>query len=461
MTGTMRLGVFTLCAGLGLSACAGQRCLERDEITIEDQTGLAEDRVLEAVGAQTDQFFADTETTCLPLRKIVLTTDLTMGRGYDDDFEPAGKYQSGRDRIRIEVTQALNGHTLIHELCHALDDLEGHSSKDGNPFERVGDETITGYPESLQEREIFARACDGGPMAPHELAVAEVWNLDLDPRLAYLRDEVFTGVTPAEVEVDLLDHIDLLGEAAPLPAEALIHAASPGRLDVVVQSEEAMELVRFSLDPLIERSRHLLEQPDPGVPPFLWPDGDDIWVGWKDSATRWSDDGPTGETVSVDAGPQGLRSLRGTAPILAGRAIARDSTHDDIVVIDLATGHALSSGLPGGGFQTGWTADGAWVLASDQELRRGTPESGWWAEPLPSDRPIAEGGMRLGAMDLWFATDPWFGEPMWVPVGRDADGVDHFADLPMEAGPDVWKTGETWRLVSAGADRVVVTTVLP
>lgn len=131
----------------------------------------------------------------------------------DGEAHMAGQFAGAGAPIRLAEAADYRV-ALFHELCHALDAMEGLTDADPDPGDAV-DTAVYDTP-ALRRKEAFALVCQDGPAAvSFEAALAERCGLDVDPARARVRavaypaappePDVSVGPDPTRAPVDLSD----------------------------------------------------------------------------------------------------------------------------------------------------------------------------------------------------------------------------------------------------------------
>lgn len=132
------------------------------------------------------------EGVCVPSVEVVAVID--------DEPDMAGQYAGPGEPILLVEAEDYRV-ALFHELCHALDDMEGLSAEDPDPGKAV-DGAAYDTPD-LRRKEAFASVCQDGPAAvSFERALAERCDLALDPALARVREAAYPAA-PADPDVTI------------------------------------------------------------------------------------------------------------------------------------------------------------------------------------------------------------------------------------------------------------------
>lgn len=144
-----------------LLALLGCRCPTFDEMRVEGKDETATEDRLEQVEVGLAWFarWTGDEGVCVP--EIHVKEDLWERRAYREaHLEAIGQYRGPRDPIKLDADadrSLLTG--TLHELCHANDHLEGHSTAMSFPDAEYADV----IPEDLAAGEAFAEVCELGP----------------------------------------------------------------------------------------------------------------------------------------------------------------------------------------------------------------------------------------------------------------------------------------------------------
>lgn len=179
-----------------LVACA---CPTFDEMEVVDPEGLSDAAFDAAIAAAIADFAAWTgrEGVCVPGVEVV--EELRR-----NGEQVAGRYPGPHQRIEI-AAYAHDPETLTrHELCHALDEEEGHVLSRPDLFSAADFPADAIYDTAeLRRKEAFAHACEARPTdVALEAAVQAACGGDrLDPVTAYLTTEVF-GAAGTDVRID-------------------------------------------------------------------------------------------------------------------------------------------------------------------------------------------------------------------------------------------------------------------
>ncbi len=185
---------------------------------VRDPDGLAGEGVMDDIRTAITDFAAATgrEGVCVPAVDVV-------GPLTHREELVCGDYSRPRWSIRVSAERdCVSQQTVTHELCHAIDTMEGLS--DAHPEEFPGDEVDTEvYEEEIRSTEDFAQACEDGPQT-YELDAA--WDdacgdpvLDAGDR--FVQENVYVDASRLTVENTGVA-LDIVDRSLPLDAETQV-----------------------------------------------------------------------------------------------------------------------------------------------------------------------------------------------------------------------------------------------
>ncbi len=185
---------------------------------VRDPDGLAGEGVMDEIRTAIADFAVATgrEGVCVPAVDVV-------GPLTHREAPVCGDYSGPRWSIRVSAERdCVSQQTVTHELCHAIDTMEGLS--DAHPDEFPGDEVDTAvYEEEIRATEDFAQACEDGPQT-YELDAA--WDdacgdpvLDAGDR--FVQENVYVDASRLTVENTGVA-LDIVDRSLPLDAETQV-----------------------------------------------------------------------------------------------------------------------------------------------------------------------------------------------------------------------------------------------
>ena len=246
-----------------LARLLGCACSSFDEMEVEDRDG-AEEGVLNAVRDAITTFAAETgrDGVCVPT--VSVRDDVTYG-----DVEVQGQYRGPHASILVDSTASGTNETVTHELCHAIDELEG--LVDANPDLFPGDEVEEELYDTnaLRQAEDFARACEGGARRFELTASLDdaCGEATLDPGERFVQEHVYTGADRLSIDdAGVALHVEERGFALDEGMQVLDAVGVDGELWLMVWRKFYVQyttlLVR--LDPVTGSSLGTLEIVPPG-----------------------------------------------------------------------------------------------------------------------------------------------------------------------------------------------------
>lgn len=357
------MGVIPTLAILAAAALTGCQpaCPPFDQVEVEDPQGLLVPTARQGIQQAIDDFAAWTarDGVCVPAVQVV----------DDRGHWWAGYYLRPGAPIRVGPYPTRSYDLTLHELCHAIDEVEGIVDLHPRHFHEGLVDDGRYWTPALRRAEGFARLCDDGPVdAAMRRRLVEECGIEMAllPQRELLQDQVFAGVA-----------------ALPWDAPAWDAAAQPARALVALDAEWTALSGRLALP------GQELVLARPAAPGRERPDG--ILLLALDAAT-----GAGVPVARLDPGDLALDPLA-----LAG-----------FTLLPGDAGPLALSLAPG---RPGWRLD---------------PETGAsarlpWSSPAPTTRwPLAELGGRLlvqEADDRWALAllDPESGEAQAVGWARD------------------------------------------
>ncbi len=172
---------------------AGCTCPSFADMVVTDPDDLADDTFEAEIadGIATFAAWTGRDGVCVPevriLPDVAPEAEVTIGGAYIAQHVPIA--------IRAGVPEV--GRVTTHELCHALDDVEGHSTANPTVFPAGGVAQSLLYPtDALRGDESFARACEDGPSSNVSERLDVLCGVGGDPKARYLDAHVFAAGTP-------------------------------------------------------------------------------------------------------------------------------------------------------------------------------------------------------------------------------------------------------------------------
>lgn len=198
-----------------LLACS---CPSFEEMEVRDPDDLVDETVIGEIRTAISDFAAETgrEGVCVPAVDVV---ERVPGWGGEPACGDSGGLHS---RIRVSADAGCAWEeTVTHELCHALDNLEGLSK--AHPDEFPGDAIEEAYPKWMRPSEDFARSCEGGPF---QCELDAAWDdacgdLSMDAGERMVQEQVYVDAPHLTVE-DTDIALDVSERSLPLDGETQV-----------------------------------------------------------------------------------------------------------------------------------------------------------------------------------------------------------------------------------------------
>lgn len=236
------MGVIPTLAILVAAALTGchPTCPPFDQVEVEDPQGLLVPTARQGIQQALDDFAAwtDRDGVCVPSVQVV----------DDRGHWWAGYYLRPGAPIRVGPYPTRSYDLTLHELCHAIDEVEGIVDQHPRHFHEGLVDDGRYWTPALRRAEGFAQLCDDGPVdaAMRRRLVEECGvGMALLPQRELLQDQVFLGVPrlpwdapawrgerrPPGSLADLDADWTTLSERLAVPGQELVLArpAAPGR----------------------------------------------------------------------------------------------------------------------------------------------------------------------------------------------------------------------------------------
>ena len=415
-------------------------CTPFDQMAVDDPDGLLVPSARWGIEAAISDFAAwsGRDGVCVPGIKVV----------DDRDHWWAGYYVDPGVPIRVGPHPYLTYDITLHELCHAVDELEVLVEDHPRLFHEglVEDEDYNGA--RLRRAEGFARLCDDGPADPGlatRLQAECGMEMSLLPQRRFIQSQVYPQAETlpwaepdwsgapglGRVQEELAPAWTPLSARLRLPGEDLLVARwwSPGRPDgpgipqlLRLEPGSGGPAARYPLEPGGLSARVLAAE---GF--SLFPGDDGVYLSARvPGRPTWRVDLETGDQVRL---PRSLDLTERSWPVavVAGQLLVQESTHEGwgLRLQDLETGESLPLSLP----LADW---GRYVLVERAALQEGELWLWIWRQGL------ARLDLAAGTLALEAPLPPGIEVTDQLPL---ADG--RWALEVTEYGPE----GEAWAAV--------------